>query len=267
MKTFRQYLAESTKEHVYVLKLAMEPTSKQVDTIESYLKKFDLLSLGKPDHAEKDKIDFYDIPNRSVWQMRVATAMPISPYVVMQGLKDALNIPEDYIVMRGSNEPVEVYAEDEEFRGLAYDQDDIGGKQSASLLTTDRFYDDAEQPLLTDMFGDDYNKKLLDYLRKVEDDRKPMDYEAPAPLFSWIDMHKVNADQRVEPDDFNAHLDTPKPVYKAGSDKAPIDTKFLGNPGNFDDAATANVRLSKDAKGKRSAVSAPRSRLKAEKAR
>jgi hypothetical protein len=265
MKKFRQYLEESAKEHHYALKLAIRPTDEQLDSIETYLKKFDLIEFGNPVKLEKEKIDFPGTSDRDVYQMHIVLGIGISPYHLMQQIKSTLNIPEDFIVIRSSNEPVQVHAEEQERDGPAYDLDGIDNKLSAARLSTDPHYDDGEQPLVTDIFGDGYNKKLLDYLRSVADDRKTDHYEAPAPLFSWIDMDKASAADAVAADDFNAGHDTPKPVYTKGKNEEPVDKVFLGRSGNFDDAAALSTRFMKDDKGKRSILSGPRAQLKSEK--
>lgn len=265
MKSFRQYLAESTKERQFVIKLAAAPTDHQLDVIEQTLKKYDLVDLSKPEKMERQNIDFFQIPRHDTWQLIATVTMPITSYVLMQDLKMALNIPEDMIVVRGSMEPVEIHAEEMEADGPAYDPIQDQDHLPASRLSTDRLYADAEQPLVTDVFGDEYNKRLLDYLRSVEDDRRTTHYEAPAPLFSWIDMDKAMAADEVQGEDFNVGHDTPKPVYAKGKDAKPIDTRYLGPSGNFDDAAASRVKITKDAKGKHDAISAPRAKIKAEK--
>lgn len=268
MKSFKQYLAESVRESRYVIKLAMEPSDDQLDAIESYLTRYDLVDISKPSKTLNDKIDFYNSAHKNVWQIVVTTGMPLNPYVTMQGLRNAINIPEDYIVVRSSNEPIELEANDDTFDDEASAIAQKDGLKPAARLSTDRFYDDAEQPLVTDVFGDDYNKKLLDYLRDVADDRVTDHYEAPAPLFSWIDMDKAMAANEVQPDDFNKDFDTPKPVSKGkGKAETPVDPVFLGRGGNFDDGAANKVKIMTDNKGKREAISAPRARLKAEKVR
>lgn len=269
MKSFIQYLAESIKENFYAVKLAMEPTPEQVKTIENYLSKYDLIKISKPTEVMYDKIDFYDnYKHKDVWKIEFVTGMPISPYTVLQELKAALGVPEDHIIVRGSNEPYELEADDCEFDCETSADAESKDLHPAARLSTDRFYDDAEQPLLTDVFGDEYNKKLLDYLRSVADDRQPDHYEAPQPLFSWLDMNKVMDEQAVEADDFNKQFDTPKPVTAGkGKDVPPVDPIRLGRNGNFDDGAANKIKMYKNDAGKRETVSATRARLKAEKVR
>ncbi len=265
MKKFRHYLAESSREHHYALKLSINPTDDQLDKIETYLKKFDLIDISNPVKLERDTVDFPGTSDHSIYQIHLTLGMSISQYHLMQQLKSILNIPEDFIVVRSSNEPMQVYAEEQESNGPAHDPINPEGKSSASRLSTDPAYDDDEQPLVTDIFGDEYNKKLLDYLRSVADDRKPDHYEPPSPLFIWIYMDKAMAADKLAVDDFNAAHDTPKPVYDKGKDTAPIDPIFLGRGGNFDDAASNSTRFLKDVNGKRSTLSGSRAQLKSEK--
>lgn len=258
MKSFKQYLAESVKECYYVIKLATQPSDDQVDAAETYLKKFDLIELDVPVKLENDRIDFSDINNKNVWAIRFVTGMPLSPYIIMQNLKNIMNVPEEYIVVRGANEPVQIEAE------LSADSDKSEG--SSARLSTDRFYDDAEQPQVTGVFGDDYNKRLLDYLANVAATRKSEKYEAPAPLFSWLQMDKAMEENAIKEKDFNERFDTVKPVSKdKGKDVPPIDSKLTGISGNFDDTAATSVKFVKTANGERKVTSGPRAKLKTEK--
>ena len=263
MKSFKDYLTESVRERSYAIKLAMAPTDDQIEVIENYLKKFNLIKFEKPVHV-KQHIDFANVNTHETWQMVAIIEKPISSYVLMQDLKAALNIPEDYIVVRGATEPVQLYADDCEFDCDTDADAKDKGLDPAARLSTNRFYDDAEQPLLTDLFGNDYNKRLLDYLANVSEERATDHYEAPAPLFSWIDMDKVMKEEAIEQEDFNKNHDTPKPVAKGkGKDKPPIDSKHLDSEGNFNDSTIQNLKILKNKDGKREAVSASRARLRA----
>lgn len=264
MKSFKHYLAESVKQYYYVIKLLVKPTDEQLDAIEAHLKKYDLVSMDSPVEVEHNAIDFHDSPGAPIHQIAFITAMPLSPYVVMEALKHAINIAEEYIVVRSSNEPVELEANDCEFLCTIADMAKEKELVSAPKLSTDRFYHKEEEPLLTDLFGDAYNKKLLDYLRSVADERETEHYIPPAPLFSWIDMDKVTDKDAVEAVDFNAEHDTPKPVAKGkGKKTEPVDAIMLGHYGNLDDAVAKNVKVLKNKNGKIEAVSAQRARQKA----
>lgn len=265
MRSIKEYIAESTTEHAYILKMAVEPSDAQVNTVESLLRNYGLVHFSKLKKVEDERFDFFDVAAKDVYSIRFVTRTPLSSYVLQQDLRTALNVPEKYIVVRTSNEPVEVEAEDERFKQMTDEDAEKNGLDSASRLSIKRFYDDAEQPQDNVLYGDDYNKKFLGYLAGIKATRKPDEYEAPAPLFSWIDMKKVKpAEPQQDAADFNAAYDTPKPVVGKGTNKLPINATAMGSNGNLDDGAVNNVRLLIDPKtGKRSAVVAPRAAKKA----
>lgn len=249
MKNFRHYLAESVKPRRFLLKTTFKPTDDQINNMETYLSKYDLLDVSKPELMEHDTLDFINVPNRQVWCITFSINMPVTQYMILQQLKSAMNASEDLMIVRSVTEPVELEVTDSLFRN--------DGEENAARLSTDRFYSDEEQPLVTDLYGDDYNKKLMDYLANVKETRKTEKYDPPAALFNWIDMDKVMKEQAVESEDFNKNYDTVKPVTK-GKDTAPVDAKFLGLNGNLDDAAAKNVKFKKTDKNRGEAKSAAR---------
>jgi hypothetical protein len=254
MKSFRQYLAESTREYGYVIKLAAEPSDEQLDAAERYLTQFGLVEMTHPVLLNGDKMDFVDQPNQTVWQINFVTTMPLSSYITMEGLREVLNVPEKNIVVRTANEPVGEYVDDY-MTGLGFDAEAKDNNLSpAARLSTDRFYQDIEQPATTNIYGDAYNKRFLDYLAGVKSTRPSDEYHAPAPLFSWLEMNKVSPREPVQDmADFNAGYDTPKPVYKPSSKDVadPTPRSGLGPEGNFDDGAQIMYRFYKDRDGKR----------------
>ena len=259
MKSLKNYIAESTKAHVYYIKVAVPLSDAQVNTVESLMRAYQLVDIGALTKIEDDRFDFFDIYTTEAYSLRVVTNMPISSYVMQQQLRDALNIPEKFIVVRGSNEPVELEAEDARFKQKAAEEAKDKGFTFASRLDTNRLYDEAEEPEVTNIFGNDYNKNLLGHLANIKADRKSMEFEPSASLFSWIEMKKVKPQEPVQDTaDFNAGHDTPKPVTGKGSMKAPVDDKVLGTEGNFDDGATKNISFYADKQGKRKVTQAPR---------
>jgi len=260
MKSFKEYIAESSRTYGYVIKLAVEPTLEQCVAMESYLSQFGLVEITKPELEEGDSMDFCDIQNHKVYQINFLTKQPLSSYITMEGLRDVLNIAEKLIVVRGVVEPVETNADrhmtELGFKQVAKDKD----LKPAPRLSTDRLYLDIEQPITTDVFGDSYNKRFLDYLAGVKATRPSDEYNAPSPLFSWLQMSKVaELEPKQDTADFNARYDTPKPVSKPSSKDVPDPTprSGLGGEGNFDDGATHLYALLQDAKGKRVNLGAP----------
>lgn len=260
MKSFKQYLAESTREYGYVIKLAQQPTDEQCDAVERYLHQFGLVEITKPMQLEGDALDFADIQNHSVYQINFVTTMPLSSYITMEGLRDVLNVPEKLIVVRTAVEPVELNA-DRHMIELGFNQKAREmGLSPGARLSTDRLYDPIEQPVVTDAFGNSYNKKFLDYLADVKATRPSDEYEPSAPLFSWLQMKDVKDREPVQDKaDFNAGYSAPKPVSKAqGKAEPPIAATALGPDGNFDDGSKHLYRFFTDKDGKKVTMGSPR---------
>ena len=260
MKSFKHYLAESSREYGYVIKLAMEPTDEQLDILENYLGQFDLIEMTNAQQIEGDTLDFYHVKNKNVHQINFVTGYPLSSYIAMQGLREALNLSEEYIVVRGASEPAEMNADRHMIEIGFHANAAEKGLKNAPRLSTDREYLDVEQPVTTDIYGDSYNKKFLDYLADVKSDRPSNQYHAPAPLFSWLEMDKVKAAEPVQDDaDFNADHDTPKPVYRVKRNSPhPVDRVTLGAEGNFDDGAKHLYKMYQDENGNRVNMGSPR---------
>lgn len=260
MKSFKEYLAESTREYGYVIKLAQQPTDEQCDAVERYLHQFGLVEITRPVQLQGDALDFADIQNHQVWQINFFTTVPLSSYITMEGLRDVLNVPEKLIVVRTAVEPVELNADrhmiELGFRQKAKDM----GLTPAARLSTDRFYEPIEEPTTTDIFGNAYNKRFLDYLADVKATRPTDEYEPSAPLFTWIQMKDVKDREPIQDKaDFNAGYSAPKPVTKAPADaKPPTPVDGLGPEGNFDDGSKHLYKFYKDKDGNRVNMGSPR---------
>jgi hypothetical protein len=246
MRSFKDYLAESALSHVFTIKFANEPTQEQTDTIAAWLKRYDLREIQKPQLIENSHKDFIDIPNRKVYEMKITLGMPISQYILLQDLTRAANISEKFMVVRSQNEPIEQYARYDVWSRQQDAEETASGMKPAARLSTDREYLQAEQPTVDPLFGNEYNKKLLSYLAGVADSRPSMNVEAPAELFSWLQMEDIApGEPKQDTSDFNAHLDTPKPV-ETGELKEPVSTKMLTNNGTMSDNSKPVVKFYKD---------------------
>ena len=269
MKTFKQYLAESLKSYYFVVKLTVKPTDEHLQTIETILKKYDLLDMSSPTELVGDKYDFMDTPYRAIYAVTCQLGSPVSNYILMNELRFALNINEKFIVVRTSNEPIELYSEDLEFKREADIEAANDGFTSRARLDTDQFYDNVEQPLVKDVYGDAYNKKFLDYLANIKANRPTMDRQESSPLFTWIQMKEVEPlEPKQDLSDFNKQFNGPKPITKSKGDiiANPIDPSNLGTYSNFDDRVTQNYRLYKNDKGKKVDIKSRRATIKSGKA-
>lgn len=247
MKNFKKYLAESARDHVYIIKFAMKPTEEQIEVIENWLTRFDLKSISKLAEIENTTKDFIDVPNRKIYVIEVTLGTPVSQYILLQDLKIAANISEDHMVVRSSDEPIQIYAEVDSWKRSQNDAAKKSGFTSAARLSTDRLYTDAEQPPVKNLFGNEYNKNFLSYLASVEESRPSQVIEPPAPLFSWIKEEVVPGEPQQDTSDFNKHIDTPKPVNK-GSDTVPVDTKFVDSHGQMSNSAIPVVKFTQNKK-------------------
>lgn len=248
MKNFKEYLAEGSTDHNYVIKFSQQPTEEQVQIIGEWLKRYDLKSIAFPEKIQDDHKDFIDIPNKDVYTMSFTIGTPCVSYILQQDLRLCSNIPEKYMVVRGASEPVERYAEYDVWQRLVDKAADKAGEEHAARLSTNREYNASEQPPVDPLFGNEYNKGLLAYLAGVANSRPSMNVEPSAPLFSWLQMEDVDPGTPMQDtSDFNAQFDTPKPVTK-GDKKSPVDDTYMNSRGTMSDNSVPKVKFFKDPK-------------------
>jgi hypothetical protein len=228
---FKKYLAESQKVYNYRIKTASPLTSEIVAQIAAYLTKFRLLSISKPSRSilQKNPLDFSDLQNVEVYMIDVATTLPCSSYIMQQDIRNIMNIPEKYVVVRCDNEPIEIegnrIAQERELEANAEKK----GLEREPLLSTDSVYSDAEQTADgQNYYGNDYNNRLLSYLKTLQAEHQPEQVDAPAPLFAWMDMPKND----VKADDFNRDIKVPKTKKQDADAKEPAPTGNYDNSGD-----------------------------------
>ena len=177
---------------------------------------------------QKNPMDFGDLEHAEIYMLDVSTGLPCSSYILQQDIRNILNIPEKYVVVRGENEPIEL-AGKEMVQNLELDQEaKKAGMTKAALLSTDSEYSDAEKTADgSNYYGDSYNNRLLAYLKSIQDENQPLKIDAPAPLFAWLDMPK-DSEPSQPPENFNAAINAPKVNDLDPKAKKPAPT------GNFD---------------------------------
>lgn len=255
MKLFKEYLEESQNTHTYRIKIVVEPTEDRMESIERLLKRYDLISVSTPQkisNPQKTSLEFRDIDNENEWYVDVSIGMPLSSYILQQELRAALDIPEKFIVVRNDNEPIEVESQKQQMlRDLRAKLKDDGYTEKASLLSTNRYYLDAEQPAIEDAYGDKYNKKFLNLLADIAKNRKNQEFEAQDGHIKISELKKVKQEPTQDIADFNANYDTPKPVTKPKSPvNYPVDPNYLTSNGNFDDDSKTYFTIAKNKNNK-----------------
>jgi hypothetical protein len=229
----------------------------EMDKIDRALAKYKPLDIARPKKTllQAHPLDFANVENAEVYLIDIVTGLPASSYVLQQELRNVLNCPEKYIVVRAPNEPIELNSEqlaaDREMDADAREK----GLSRKSFLSTDSEYRDPseEDSGAHDAYGNEYNIKLLDYLYAIQKSRKSMEKEPANSLFSWMDLPKESAEPKQVDGDFNADMDGVEPASTRKVAKKPInpgDVKSRSIQGNFDDNGKKYTRSYVDGKGK-----------------
>lgn len=246
MKKLKDYLAESSASYNFVIKFANEPTQEQLDTISTWLKRYDLKEMSTLQLIEHNTKDFIDIQNRKVFSVDIKLGMPVTQYILLQDLTRASAISEKFMIVRSQNEPLEIYSKYDIWSAQQNAAEKLNGFEGGARLSTDREYLAAEQPIVDPLFGDEYNKKFLAYLAGVEANRPKQHANTPSQLFSWLQLEDIApGEPKQDTSDFNAHIDTPKPVSN-GSKENPVDNKFLNSQNTMSNNSIPVVKFYKD---------------------
>lgn len=209
MKSFYEYLAESTKIYQYRVKTVVAVDADVMKRIEKALAKYDLVKITKPRKTIVQKLpkDFPNVKEGEVYILQIETRMPASSYLMQQELCGELGLNNGYLVVRGVNEPNELEA-------VALELKLDGGEEPEAESVLEKSNYEEAAPTGEVEYGDEYNKKLLGYLAKVASEREE-EKLAPAPdakLFGWLKSLKPA-------EDFNQGIDTVKPVHRKAADK------------------------------------------------
>ena len=229
MKSFYRYLAESAKSYKYRVKSIVPMDEYFIATLKKALFKYDVQSVSKPKKlmAQKTPLDFNAYPMAEVWIVDIVTAVPASSYVLATQIRAALQVVDGLLVVRGENEPIEIEAEKIE---------EIHKDDEAKAKLDDPMYETEDQPKEI-AYGDTYNKKLLNYLAQVKADGEAKTVPEIEEVkknnkFAWLNPKDKNVGA-----DFNAGIDTVKPVHvntkKAGKD--PVKPNLTSASGNYDE--------------------------------
>lgn len=254
MTSFKELLNESQKTFSYRLKTVVNMDDPKMEDLERLLKRYNLLDIGSVHKipAKYDSLEFRDIENADVYYVDFMIGVPMSAYILQQELRAVLNLPEKFLVVRADNEAIEVESvKNQLLRTLDQKAKQEGYTDKGSLLSTDRFYLDAEQPLTDSAYGDKYNSKFLNLLQQIASSRKTQTFQTTSDLNPVGQMQKVEQQPKQDTTDFNAHLRGVKPVYKSVDMGEPVELNLLGPDGNFDDDTKRYFKVSRNNKGEK----------------
>ena len=162
MPTLLEYINQLQQEHRYRIKMAFQPSDRQLEVLERHMKKYDALEVGRPEKLmlQAQPMDFPQLGGHEIVIVDVVTRLPISPPSLNAELRALMFVKDGMIKVFGRDEPVEKQIED-----------DSEPNHEAKLGTD---YSDAEANTIAadDAAGDKYNQALLKDLDKANKERK-----------------------------------------------------------------------------------------------
>jgi hypothetical protein len=178
MPTLLEYINQLQREHRYRVKMAFQPSDRQLESLERHMKKYDALEVGRPEKLMLQAVpmDFPQLGGHEIVIVDVVTRLPVSPPVLEGELKSLMYVTDGLLKVFGRDEPIEQQIEEEkpegEYKTLIGNDSDAGSTCAA--------------------VGDKYNQDTLDAADKAGKERKANitqnvgkitsgpDYEGPA---------------------------------------------------------------------------------------
>lgn len=157
MKTFTQYLSESTKKYDFRVKVAGEFTTEQEASMKSLLSKYAVSGFKKTGTTpiQSLPLDFPQVKNCEVNIYEVVLDYPTTQQELTEYLSTELKVGKHHLVVRSPFEHTEEYQHTDP-------------KREGALLD-DPDYKEAGNPQFEDYYGDKYNtgfvKELNDILK------------------------------------------------------------------------------------------------------
>lgn len=162
MPTLLEYINQLQQEHRYRIKMAFQPSDRQLEVLERHMKKYDALEVSRPEKLmlQAQPMDFPQLGGHEIVIVDVVTRLPISTPTLESELRGLLFVREGVLRVFGRDEPVERQIED----GVEIN--------SEAKLGTDYSADEANKVSADDAAGDKYNQALLKDLDKTNKERK-----------------------------------------------------------------------------------------------
>ena len=165
MTDFKQYLAESTKEYDYRIKVAGDLSEDFVARLETALKKYEVKSLskGKKTPIQEVPLDFPNLKNQAVTIFELKTSYPASVFEMHSYISNIMRLQPNQLVVRKPGEPSEEYQE--EIKAKAEK------KSEFRSMLQDVEYKDAPKVKADEVYGDRANQSLLKELLKAKKEK------------------------------------------------------------------------------------------------
>lgn len=162
MPTLLEYINQLQREHRYRIKMAFQPTERQLEVLERHMKKYDALEVGRPEKLmlQAQPMDFPQLGGHEIVIVDVVTRLPISPPMLEAELRGLFFVSQGLLKVFGRDEPVEKQIED----GIEPNYE--------AKLGADYADSEANPVKANDTTGDIYNQNLLKELDKNRADAK-----------------------------------------------------------------------------------------------
>ena len=195
MGDFATYLAESTKQYDYRIKVAGDIDKDFGTKLEQELQKFEVakLSAGKSTPIQETPLDFPQFKNTNVTIYELTTNYPASTFEMSEYIANQMGLAKNQVVVRKPGEPTEEYQEEmkekenkSEFMSVLQD---VEYKDAPEVPAEKEFGDKANQSLLKELLKDRKEKVEAE---KKETDQKSMDKDekgTPSPLSKPKNVH------------------------------------------------------------------------------
>ena len=163
MTNFKQYLAESTKEYDYRIKVAGDLSEDFAARLETALKKYEVKSLskGKKTPIQEVPLDFPNLKNTAVTIFELKTSYPASVFEMHSYISNIMRLQPNQLVVRKPGEPTEQY------------QEEMKTKETSEFKSVlqDIEYKDAPKVKADEVYGDRANQSLLKELLKARKEK------------------------------------------------------------------------------------------------
>lgn len=156
MPTLLEYINQLQQEHRYRIKMAFQPSDRQLETLERHLKKYDALEVGRPEKLmlQAQPMDFSQLGGHEIVIVDVVTRLPVSPPVLAAELRSLLGVSDDILKVFGRAEPVQ--------QQIEADTD----KNTQAKLGTDYATTEANATDAQSVTGDKYNQQMTKAARQ-----------------------------------------------------------------------------------------------------
>lgn len=162
-KTLKDFLLTAEKTYSFRLKFTFELTSSILEKIERVLKRWDMINISKPSRIIFQKDTGMEISNIETYYVDIEVKYPASPFILLNQLKDSLNISE-------SNIKIIPMQNGEEFHPK-----EIKDLEDFQPLLTNSDNKEVEKIDHANYYGQDYNNSLI---KTLTDLRKTL-YKGP----------------------------------------------------------------------------------------